>query len=107
MAGADLDRAEREPLGRRAPGADEPAHAAAVSGRADFNWRSWMRPFGIGLACSAWAPPRASEATKNIRVAIGQIAQGHAPTVPPAPHLRLVLDELNVLRPVGQRLPWE
>lgn len=84
-----------------------PAHAAAVIGQADMNWRSWMRPFGIGLACSAWTPPRPSEATKNIRGAIGQIAQGQAPTLPPAPYLRLVLDELYVLRPVGQRLPWE
>ena len=84
-------------------GGSEPPVERAVIARADALWRSWMRPFGIGMACSAWAPPPAST-TKS---ALGQLSQGQLPSAPPAPHLRLVLDSVYVLRPVGQRLPWE
>jgi hypothetical protein len=84
-----------------------PGYEAAIIGRADAQWRSWMRPFGIGMACSAWTPPAPSAAKSTVSTVVGQIAQGQAPTLPAAPYLRLLLDELYVQRPVGQRLPWD
>jgi len=94
-------------LYQAATGVTVQEYEAAVIGTGTGNWRSFMRPFGIGMACSMWSPPSAADARQAIGSAVGQVSQGQKPTPLAAPYLRLLLDSITVWRPAGRKLPWE
>jgi hypothetical protein len=67
------------------------------------DWRQFLEPLYARMSCSPWAPPPTQVASGAVAAVTGR----STPVPPTAPRLRLVLEQMEFLRPAGARLPFE
>jgi hypothetical protein len=70
-------------------------------------YREYMNELYSEMSCSPWAPPP-NAVGGAVGSAVGQVAQGQAPSnnLPSAPRLRLVLDAMEFIKPPSVALPF-